>query len=81
MVSVIVVVILLMPLRVAEVSAISIPVTIFMALALFSIFGIELNTVTLAALIVTPLTDTRATETTVRTAKPLFSPEHQFLIV
>ena len=52
-VSVIVVVILLMPLRVAGVSAISIPVTIFMALALFCIFGIELNTVTLAALIVT----------------------------
>ena len=51
--SVIIVVILLMPLRVAEVSAISIPVTIFMALALFCIFGIELNTVTLAALIVT----------------------------
>ena len=51
--SVILVVILLMPLRVAEVSAISIPITIFMALALFCIFGIELNTVTLAALIVT----------------------------
>lgn len=52
-VSVIIVVILLMPLRVAGVSAISIPITIFMSLALFCIFGIELNTVTLAALIVT----------------------------
>ena len=52
-VSVIVVVILLMPLRVAGVSAMSIPITIFTALSLFYIFGIELNTVTLAALIVT----------------------------
>ncbi len=52
-ISVIVVVILLMPLRVAEVSALSIPITIFIALALFYIFGLELNTVTLAALIVT----------------------------
>ena len=52
-VSVIIVVILLMPLRVAEVSAISIPITIFISLALFYMFNIELNTVTLAALIVT----------------------------
>lgn len=52
-ISVIVVVILLMPIRVAYVSAISIPITIFCALALFYLFGIELNTVTLAALLVT----------------------------
>ena len=42
-----------MPFRVACVSAISIPITIFCALALFYLFGIELNTVTLAALLVT----------------------------
>ena len=52
-ISVIIVVILLMPFRVACVSAISIPITIFCALALFYLFGIELNTVTLAALLVT----------------------------
>ncbi len=52
-VSVIVVVILLMPHRVAAVSAMSIPITIFMSVGLFFIFGMELNTVTLAALIVT----------------------------
>lgn len=52
-VSVVLVVMFLMPMRVAGVAAISIPTTIFIALALFYIFGIELNTVTLAALIVT----------------------------
>ena len=52
-VSVIVVVILLMPRRVAEVSALSIPITIFSSVGLFYLFGMELNTVTLAALIVT----------------------------
>lgn len=52
-VAVIVVVILLMPRRVAEVSAMSIPITIFASVGLFFIFGMELNTVTLAALIVT----------------------------
>lgn len=51
--SVIIVVILLMPRRVAEVSAMSIPITIFISIGLFFIFGMELNTVTLAALIVT----------------------------
>lgn len=51
--SVILVVILLMPLRVAYVAASSIPITIFISLALFYLFEIELNTVTLAALIVT----------------------------
>ena len=52
-VSVIVVVVLLMPRRVAEVSALSIPITIFSSLGMFYLFGMELNTVTLAALIVT----------------------------
>ncbi len=52
-VSVIIVVIVLMPRRVAEVSAMSIPITIFTSIGLFYIFGMELNTVTLAALIVT----------------------------
>lgn len=51
--SVIIIIVLFMPLRVASVSAFSIPITIFSALALFYIFGIELNTVTFAALIVT----------------------------
>ena len=52
-ISVIIVVILLMPRRVAEVSALSIPITIFSSVGIFYIFGMELNTVTLAALIVT----------------------------
>lgn len=52
-VSVLIVVVLLMPIRVAGVSALSIPITIFMALGMFFLFKIELNTVTLAALIVT----------------------------
>ncbi len=52
-IAVIVVVILLMPRRVAEVSAMSIPITIFSSVGLFYLFGFELNTVTLAALIVT----------------------------
>lgn len=52
-IAVIVVVILLMPRRVAEVSALSIPITIFSSIGVFYLFGMELNTVTLAALIVT----------------------------
>jgi multidrug efflux pump len=52
-ISVIIIVMLLMPLRVAYVSAVTIPITIFCALALFFIIGLELNTVVLAALIVT----------------------------
>lgn len=52
-VSVIVVVILLMPRRVAYVSAMTIPITMFCALSLLYMFKIELNTVTLAALLVT----------------------------
>ena len=51
--AVIVVVILLMPLRVALVAASTIPISIFIALGGFYAFGIELNTVTLAALITT----------------------------
>lgn len=52
-IAVILVVVLLMPRRVAEVSAMTIPITIFTSIGLFFIFGMELNTVTLAALIVT----------------------------
>lgn len=52
-VSVVVVIMLLMPLRVASVAASTIPLTIFISLALFYALGMELNTVTLAALIVT----------------------------
>ncbi len=51
--AVILVVILLLPIRVALVAAGTIPVTIFMSLAIFYLCKIELNTVTLAALIVT----------------------------
>lgn len=52
-VAVVIVVMLLMPIKVALVAASTIPVTIFISLGLFHVFGIELNTVTLAALIVT----------------------------
>ena len=52
-VAVIAVVILLLPMRVALVAASTIPISIFISLGLFQAFGIELNTVTLAALIVT----------------------------
>ena len=50
--AVILVTIVLLPLRVASVAASSIPITIFISLGIMYIFGIELNTVTLAALIV-----------------------------
>lgn len=52
-VAVIIVVMLLMPFRVALVAASTIPITIFISLGMFHAFGIELNTVTLAGLIVT----------------------------
>jgi multidrug efflux pump len=52
-IAVIIVVILLLPMRVALVAASTIPVSIFISLGIFYAFGIELNTVTLAALIVT----------------------------
>ena len=51
--TVILVVILIMPMRVALVAAGTMPITIFVSLGLFYMFDIELNTVTLAALIVT----------------------------
>ena len=51
--AVIIVVMLLLPLRVALVAASTIPISIFISLGLFYAFGIELNTVTLAGLIVT----------------------------
>ncbi len=52
-VAVVIVVMLLMPMRVALVASSTIPISIFISLGLFYAFGIELNTVTLAALIVT----------------------------
>ncbi len=52
-VAVMIVVLLLLPLRVAAVASATIPITIFIALGLFYAFNIELNTVTLAALLVT----------------------------
>jgi multidrug efflux pump subunit AcrB len=52
-VAVVIVVMLLLPMRVALVAASTIPITIFISLALFYAFGIELNTVTLVALIAT----------------------------
>ena len=51
--TVILVVVLIMPMRVAMVAAGTMPITIFISLGTFYMFGIELNTVTLAALIVT----------------------------
>lgn len=51
-VSVILVVMLMLPLRVAGVAVATIPITIFASLALFMILGVEINSVTLAALIV-----------------------------
>ncbi|MBP7780690.1 MAG: efflux RND transporter permease subunit [Paludibacteraceae bacterium] len=52
-VAVMVVIMLLMPMRIAGVAASSIPITIFISIGIFMMVGIELNTVTLAALIVT----------------------------
>ena len=52
-VSVILVVMLMLPVRVAGVAVATIPITIFSSLVLFYAFGIHLNTVTLAALLVT----------------------------
>jgi multidrug efflux pump subunit AcrB len=51
--AVVIVVMLLLPIRVALVAASTIPITIFISLGLFYAFDIELNTVTLAALLVT----------------------------
>lgn len=52
-IAVVVVVMLLMPMRVALVAASTIPISIFISMTIFYIIGVELNTVTLAALIVT----------------------------
>ena len=51
-VSVVIVVMLMLPLRVAGVAVATIPITIFSSLAVFLILGLEINSVTLAALIV-----------------------------
>ncbi len=51
-IAVIVVIVLLLPIRVALIAAATIPITIFISLGFFYIFGIELNTVTFACLIV-----------------------------
>jgi multidrug efflux pump subunit AcrB/outer membrane protein TolC len=51
-IGVILVTMILMPFRIAAVAATSIPVTIFITLGLMYLFGMELNIVTLAALIV-----------------------------
>ncbi|MFD2962334.1 MULTISPECIES: efflux RND transporter permease subunit [Olivibacter] len=51
-IAVVLVVVALLPLRVAGVAGSTIPISIFISLALMFAFGIELNTVTLAGLIV-----------------------------
>lgn len=51
--AVVIVIMLFLPMRVALVAASTIPISIFISLGLFYAFGIELNTVTLAALIIT----------------------------
>ncbi|MCH5242516.1 MAG: efflux RND transporter permease subunit [Muribaculaceae bacterium] len=50
-VAVLVVIMILLPFKVALIASMTIPISIFISLALFYIFGIELNTVTLACLI------------------------------
>lgn len=52
-IAVVVVIMLLLPFKVALIAASTIPIAIFISLGLFYMFGIELNTVTLACLIVT----------------------------
>lgn len=51
-VAVVIVIMLLLPIKVALIAAGTIPITIFIALGAFYALGIELNTVTLACLIV-----------------------------
>lgn len=51
-VAVVIVIMLLLPIKVALIAAATIPITIFIALGTFYALGIELNTVTLACLIV-----------------------------
>lgn len=51
-IAVVIAIMLLLPLRVALIAAATIPISIFVSLSLFYMFGIEINTVTLAVLIV-----------------------------
>lgn len=51
-VAVVIAILLLLPLRVALIAASTIPITIFVSIGFFYLFGFELNTVTLAVLIV-----------------------------
>lgn len=51
-VAVVIVIMLLLPMRVALIAAATIPITIFISLGIFYAIGFELNTVTLACLIV-----------------------------
>jgi multidrug efflux pump subunit AcrB/outer membrane protein TolC len=51
-IAVILVTMILLPLRVASVAASSIPISIFISLGIMYLFGMELNTVTLAGLII-----------------------------
>jgi multidrug efflux pump subunit AcrB len=51
-VSVIIVVCLMLPLSVAGVAVVTIPITIFASIAIFLVTGVEINSVTLAALLV-----------------------------
>ncbi len=51
-VAVVIAILLLLPLRVALIAASTIPITVFVSLGFFYLFGFELNTVTLACLIV-----------------------------
>ena len=51
-VAVLIVILILLPFKVALIAALTIPITIFISLGIFYAFGIELNTVTLACLIV-----------------------------
>ncbi len=51
-VAVVIVIMLLLPIKVALIAAATIPITIFISLGVFYALGIELNTVTLACLIV-----------------------------
>ena len=50
-IAVVVVIMILLPLKVALIAAMTIPISIFISMGLFFAFGIELNTVTLACLI------------------------------
>lgn len=50
-IAVVIVIMILLPFKVAFIAAMTIPISIFISLALFFAFGIELNTVTLACLI------------------------------